>query len=217
MVFQMFGCVVWRKTAARERAFTCPANTIRYSCNKKPYREIKLRLARSAHVHLVEILLIPSGFCFSRTSIDRCNRWPEAVLSDIAAEIVAKVFVKVLVTPSAARNSLNRSGMRFEARPFKTLAGIIGFHLIKAKKWYPAAKCIIKRFHRYLTARLLCHAHKYWVEAVLLVFTGNFSAWKKAIDASSADLVYEKPCICWQYSSPSHSPTKPTLLTSKPG
>jgi hypothetical protein len=168
-------------------------------------------------VHPVGLLLIPSEFWFSPTSIDRCNRWPEAVLSDIAAEVVAKVFIKVLVTPSAARNSLNRSGMQFEARPFKTLAGIIGFHLTKSTKWYPAAKCIIERFHRYLTARLLSHAHKYWVEAVLLVFTSTFSAWKKTLDASSADLVYEKPCISWQYSSPSYSSTTPKLLTSKPG
>jgi hypothetical protein len=106
--------------------------------------------------------------------------------------------------------------MRFEVRPFKTLAGIIGFHLTKTTKWYPAANCIIERFRRYLTARLLCHAHKYWVEAVLLVYTGIFSAWKKALNASLVELVYKKPCIFWQYSSPSHSPTTPTLLTSKP-
>jgi hypothetical protein len=63
----------------------------------------------------------------------------------------------------------------------------------------------------------LCHAHEYWVEAALLVFTGILSAWKKALEASAAELVYEKPCIFRQYPSPSHSPTKPTLFTSKLG
>jgi hypothetical protein len=43
------------------------------------------------------------------------------------------------------------------------------------------------------------------------------SARKKALKASAAELVYEKPCICRQYSSPSQSPTTPKLLTSKPG
>ena len=35
MVFQRFGCMVRRKTAAREHALACPANTVRYGCNKK--------------------------------------------------------------------------------------------------------------------------------------------------------------------------------------
>jgi hypothetical protein len=85
-------------------------------------------------VHPVGLLLIPSGFWFSLASIDRYSRRPEEVLSDIAAEEFTKVFITVLVTPSAAHNSLNRSGMRFEVRPFKTLAGIIGFHLTKTTK-----------------------------------------------------------------------------------
>ena len=161
-VFQRFGCLVWIKTSALEQELACPANTVRYGCSKKPQREIKIRLARSAH-------------------------------------------------------SLNRSGTRFEARPFKTLVGITGFHLPRTTKWYPAANCMIERLHRYLTARLWCHAHEYWAEAVLLVFTGILNSRKKALETSSAELVYENPCIFRQYPSSNHSPTTPTLLTSKPG
>jgi hypothetical protein len=138
---------VWRKTAAREHALACPANTIRNGCNKKPHRAIKLRLARSAHVHLVGLLLISSGFWFSLTAIDRYSHWPESVLlSEVAAEVVAKGFVTVLVTPSAALNRLNRSGMRLKVRAFKTLAGITGFHLTRITKWYPAANCMIESY-----------------------------------------------------------------------
>lgn len=97
------------------------------------------------------------------------------------------------------------------------MAGITGFHLRRATKWCPAANCMIEKLHQYLTARLLCHTHEYWAEALLLVFTGILNAWKKALKASSAELVYEKPCLFRQYSSPSQSPTTPTLLTSKPG
>ena len=76
---------------------------------------------------------------------------------------------------------------------------------------------MIERLHRYLTARLWCHAHEYWAEAVLLVFTGILNSRKKALETSSAELVYENPCIFRQYPSSNHSPTTPTLLTSKPG
>jgi hypothetical protein len=42
---------------------------------------------------------------------------------------------------------------------------------------------MIERLHQYLTARLLCHAHEYWAEAVLLVFTERKEEGTKGISS----------------------------------
>jgi hypothetical protein len=59
----------------------------------------------------------------------------------------------------------------------------------------------------------MCYVDKYWAMALLLVLSDIRSAWKKEMQASSAELIYGEHL----HSSPSVPPTIPTLLTSQPG
>ena len=148
----------------------------------------------TVHIDLVGPLPISQGFRYCLTAVDRLTRWPEVVpIVDITAETVAKALLSGWI----ARFGCPADIVMDRDRQYKSALfdqfKLTAFQHKRTTAYHPACNGMVKRFHRHLKASITCHANGKWIESLPWVLLGIRTAFKKDVQASSAELLYGEP------------------------
>ena len=133
--------------------------------------------ARFFHVHIDLVGPLPpcNGCVYLLTSIDRFNRWPEAVpITDGSAVIVARVFIQIWVSRFGvqATNTTDRGG-QFQLSLWKFVTQLLGTSHIRTTAYHPISNGMVERFHRQLKSSLKALPHPdCWTDMLYLALLG---------------------------------------------
>jgi len=134
------------------------------------------------------------GYRYCLTCIDRFTRWPEAILiENQEAETVARAFYDGWIARFGVPLRVTTDqGRQFESQLFKQLNRLTGSQHLRTTAYHPQANGLVERFHRQLKTALRCHNNNRWTEALPTIMLGIRAAWREALGATTAELVYDE-------------------------
>jgi cleavage and polyadenylation specificity factor subunit 1 len=182
--------------------------------------DFTLPVARFLHVHidLVGPLLTSTGYTYYLTAVNCFTRWPEVVpIPNISADTMARALLTGWISCfSWPQRVTTDQGRQFESQLFHSLAKLCGIQLSRTTAHYPAADGLVEHFHQILKAAIMCHTDRHWTEALPLVLLGIHTAFKEALQASLAELVYSEPLrIPSELVTPTADPVDPAHLITE--
>jgi transposase InsO family protein len=74
---------------------------------------------------------------------------------------------------SLPQTIITDQGRQFGSQLFHSLAKLCGIKLSRKTASHPAANRLLERFHRTMTAAIMCHADQHWTEALPLVLLAS--------------------------------------------
>jgi hypothetical protein len=206
-------------TALRLDKLPIPGTTVFIYCDMsagraRPFAPAPLRLQVFKSVHD----LSHPGTSSAKGLPHLGTHWPEVIpITDITADTVARALLTGWISRFGFPQTITTDqGWQFETQLFRSLAKMCGIQLSRTTAHHPAGNGLVEHFHQTLKVAIMCHADQHWTEVLLLVLLGIRIAFKEALQASVAELVYGEPLsIPGKLLTPSTNPVDPALLITE--